>query len=72
MRTLLKYGALLVAAMVLLPIDGFAQGRGQGGGNHAHAQERAQAERGQMDRDRDRIRDQDRIHQPAMAPGKRS
>ena len=71
MRTLLKYGALLVAAMVLLPIDGFAQGRGQGqgqGGDQAHARERAQVERGQTDRDRDRIRDQDRTHQPATAP----
>ena len=69
MRTLLKYSALVVAAMVLLPIDGFAQGRGQGGGgDQARAQERAQAERGQTDRDRDRIRDQDRTHQPATAP----
>lgn len=67
MRTLLKYGALVVAATVLLPIDGFAQGRGQGGGNQAHAQERAQAERGQTDRDRDRIHRQDRTHQPATA-----
>ena len=71
MRTLLKYSVLLVAAAVLLPIDGFAQGRGPGGGgNGAGAQERAQAERGQTDRDhdRDRVRDRDRIHQPAMAP----
>ena len=71
MRTLLKYSALLAAAVVLLPIDGFAQGRGPGGGgNGAGAQERAQAERGQTDRDhdRDRVRDRDRIHQPAMAP----
>jgi len=69
MRTFLKYSALLAAAVVLLPIDGFAQGRGSGGGgNGAGAQERAQAERGQTDRDRDRIRDQDRIHQPATAP----
>jgi hypothetical protein len=69
MRTLLKYSALLAAAVVLLPIDGFAQGRGPGGGgNGAGAQQRAQAERGQTDRDRDRVRDQDRIHQPAAAP----
>ncbi len=69
MRTLLKYSALLVAAMVLLPIDGFAQGRGQGGGgDQAHARDRAQVERGQSDHDRDRIRDRDRIHQPAMDP----
>ncbi len=75
MRTLLKYSALLAAAVVLLPIDGFAQGRGSGGGgnpggggNGAGAQQRAQAERGQTDRDRDRVRDQDRIHQPAAAP----
>ena len=69
MRTLLKYSALLAAAVVLLPIDGFAQGRGPGGGgNGAGAQERAQAERGQTDRDRDRARERDRIHQPAMAP----
>ena len=68
MRTLLQYSALLAAAVVLLPIDGFAQGRGPGGGgNGAGAQERAQAERGQADRDRDRVRDRDRIHQPAMA-----
>jgi hypothetical protein len=69
MRTLLKYSALLAAAVVLLPIDGFAQGRGPGGGgNGAGAHERAQVERGQTDRDRDRVRDQDRIHQPATAP----
>jgi hypothetical protein len=68
MRTLLKYSALLAAAVVLLPIDGFAQGRGPGGGNGAGAQQRAQAERGQTDRDRDRVRDQDRTHQPAAAP----
>jgi hypothetical protein len=69
MRTLLKYSALLAAAVVFLPIDGFAQGRGPGGGgNGAGAQERAQVERGQTDRDRDRIRDQDRTHQPATAP----
>jgi len=69
MRTLLRYSALLAAAVVLLPIDGFAQGRGPGGGgNGAGAQERAQVERGQTDRDRDRVRDQDRIHQPATAP----
>jgi hypothetical protein len=68
MRTLLKYSALLAAAVVLLPFDGFAQGRGQGGdGDQVRAQERAQAERGQMDRDRDRVRDQDRTHQPATA-----
>lgn len=69
MRTLLKYSALLAAAVVLLPVDGFAQGRGPGGGgDQAGARERAQAERGQTDRDRDRIRDQDRIHQPGTAP----
>jgi hypothetical protein len=69
MRTLLKYSALLAAAVVLLPIDGFAQGRGQGGGgDQAHARDRAQVERGQTDHDRDRIRDRDRIHQPPMDP----
>jgi hypothetical protein len=69
MRTLLKYSALLAAAVVLLPIDGFAQGRGQGGsGDQVHARDRAQVERGQTDHDRDRIRDRDRIHQPAMDP----
>ena len=68
MRTLLKYSALLAAAVVLLPIDGFAQGRGSGGGgDQAGARERAQVERGQMDHDRDRMRDRDRIHQDAMA-----
>ena len=68
MRTLLKYSALLAAAVVLLPIDGFAQGRGPGGGgDQAGARERAQVERGQMDHDRDRMRDRDRIHQDAMA-----
>jgi len=67
MRTLLKYSALLAAAVVLLPFDGFAQGRGQGGGgDQVRAQERAQAERGQTDRDR--VRDQDRTHQAATAP----
>ena len=75
MRTLLRYSVFLVAAMVLLPIDGFAQGRGQGqGGDQAHpreqvhARDRAQVERGQSDHDRDRTRDRDRIHQPAMDP----
>jgi hypothetical protein len=69
MRTLLKYSALLVAAMVLLPIDGIAQGRGQGqGGDQVRSRDYAQVERGQTDRDRDRIRDQDRIHQPETAP----
>ncbi len=70
MRTLLKYTALLAAAVVLLPIDAFAQGRGQGGGggDQVHARDRAQVERGQTDRDRDRMRDRDRIHQPAMGP----
>ena len=69
MRTLLKYGALLAAAMVLAPSDGFAQGKGPGrGGDQAQARDRAQVERGQTDRDRDRIRDQDRIHQPVAAP----
>lgn len=69
MRTLLKYSALLVAAMVLLPIDGIAQGRGQGqGGDQFRSRDQAQVERGQTDRDRDRIRDQDRIHQPGTAP----
>lgn len=67
MRTFLKYSALLAAAVVLLPLDGFAQGRGPGGGgDQAGARQRAQAERGQTDRDR--TRDQDRTHQPATAP----
>lgn len=69
MRTLLKLSVLIVAALVLLPIDGFAQGQGSGrGGDQARAQDRAQVERGQTDRDRDRVRDQDRTHQPATAP----
>ena len=70
MRTLLKYGALLAAAVVLLPIDGFAQGQGsgRGGGDQAHSRDRAQVERGQSDHDRDRTRDRDRIHQPATDP----
>ena len=69
MRTLLKYSALLVAAMVLLPIDGIAQGRGQGqGDDQVRSRDQAQIERGQIDRDRDRMRDQDRIHQPRMTP----
>jgi len=69
MRTLLKYSALLVAAMVLFPIDGIAQGRGHGqGGDQMHSRDQAQVERGQTDRDRDRMRDRDRIHQPGMAP----
>ena len=67
MRTLLTYSVLLVAAVVLLPVDGIAQGRGsgQGGSDQAQTRERAQVERGQTDRDRDRIRDQDRTHQTA-------
>jgi hypothetical protein len=70
MRTLLKYGALLAAAVVLLPTVGFAQGpgSGRGGGDQAHSRDRAQVERGQSDHDRDRMRDRDRIHQPAMDP----
>lgn len=69
MKNLLKVSALLVAAVVLLPIDGFAQGQGSGrGGDQAQARDRAQVERGQADRDRDRVRDQDRTHQPAAAP----
>jgi len=72
MRTLLKYSVLLAAAVVLLPMDGFAQGRGsgQGGGDQARDQARqhAQVERGQTNRDR--IRDQDRIHQSAMDPAR--
>ena len=67
MRTLLKYSTLLAAVVVLLPFDGFAQGRGQGGGGgQDHAQTRAQVERGQTDRDR--TRDRDRIHQAATDP----
>jgi hypothetical protein len=70
MRSLLKYGALLAAAVVLLPVDVHAQGRGsgQGGGDQARVRDQAQVERGQTDRDRDRIRDQDRIHQQTRAP----
>lgn len=70
MKSLLKYGALLAAAVVLLPVDVYAQGRGsgQGGGDQARVRDQAQVERGQTDRDRDRIRDQDRIHQQARAP----
>lgn len=69
MRNVLKFSALLAAAVVLLPIDGFAQGRGPGGGgDQAGARDRAQVERGQADHDRDRMRDRDRIHQPAMGP----
>ena len=67
MKTLMKYSALLALAVVLLPTDGFAQGRGQGqGGNQAQAGERAQVERGQTDRDR--MRDRDRTHQSALSP----
>jgi hypothetical protein len=62
MKTLFKYSALLAAAVVLMPIDGFAQGHGQSGNsNQAGARERAQVERGQSDYDRDRVRDRDRI-----------
>ena len=64
MKVFLAYSALLAAAVVLLPIDGSAQGRGPGAG----AQERAQVERSQADRDRDRVRDHDRMHQPATVP----
>jgi hypothetical protein len=69
MNSLFKYSALLAAAVVLMPIDGFAQGHGQSGnGNQAGARERAQVERGQTERDRDRIQDRDRIHQADKAP----
>ena len=59
MRTLLKYSVLLVAAMVLLPIDGFAQGRGQQGqgGNQDQAQQREQ------------VQEQKQIHVPATGNG---
>lgn len=69
MRTLLKYSALLLAAVVLLPVDGFAQARGpQSGNDEAGPRERAQVERGQADHDRGRVRDRDRVHQPAIEP----
>ena len=61
MKTLFKYSALLIAAMVLAPIDGFAQSNQQGRpDDNAGARERAQVERGQEDRDRVRDRDRDR------------
>lgn len=68
MKNLLKYGALLAAAVVLIPVDGYAQGRGsgQGGGDQARTRDQAQVERGQTDRDR--MRDRDRIHQQARTP----
>jgi len=69
MNSLFKYSALLAAAVVLMPIDGFAQAHRQSGnGNQANARERAQVERGQSDFDRDRVRDRGRIQQPDRDP----
>ena len=69
MKTLFKYSALLAAAVVLMPTDGFAQSHGQSGnGNQAGARERAQVERGQSDFDHDRSRDRDRVQQSDKAP----
>lgn len=71
MRTFTGICALLVTAMALAPLTGFAQGQGQGQGQDrdrgAHEpHHRAQVERGQSDHDRDRMRDRDRIHDPAQ------
>ena len=69
MRTVTGICALLVTAMALTPLTGFAQGHGQGQGQGRGAdqpRDRAQVERGQSDMDRDRMRDRDRIHDPAQ------
>jgi len=69
MRTLTGISALIVTAMALTPLTGFAKGQGQGqdrGANEPH--HRAQVERGQSDFDRDRMRDRDRIHESAHEP----
>ena len=67
MRTLLRYSALLAAAIVLAPVDGFAQGNQQGERpDNEAARERAQVERGQDDRDR--ARDRDRMRRTDVAP----
>ena len=69
MKTVTGICALLVTAMALTPLTGFAKGQGQGQcqdrGAH-EPQDRAQVERGQSDMDRDRMRDRDRIHDPAQ------
>lgn len=69
MRTLLKYSALLVAAIVLAPVDGFAQANQHGERPDSDgARERAQVERGQDDRDRVRDRERDRMHRTDVDP----
>ena len=73
MKTFTGICALIVTAMALAPLTGFAQGQGQGQGQRqdrgAHQPHyRAQVERGQSDFDRDRMRDRDRIHQTAQDP----
>jgi len=67
MRTVTGICALIVTAMALTPLTGFAKGQGQGrGADQPHG--RAQVERGQSDFDRDRMRDRDRIHETAQDP----
>ena len=71
MKTFTRICALIVTAMALTPLTGFAQGHGQGQGQDRgahHPHHRAQVERGQSDFDRDRMRDRDRIHQSAQDP----
>ena len=62
MRTLTGICALIITAMALTPLTGFAKGQGQGRSGD-QPRERAQVERGQSDFDRDRMRDRDRIHE---------
>jgi hypothetical protein len=67
MRTLTGICALIITAMALTPLTGFAKGQGQGRSGD-QPRERAQVERGQSDFDRDRMRDRDRIHEEAHSP----
>jgi hypothetical protein len=70
MRTLLKYSVLLVAAAVLLPIDGFAQGRDrihQPAMDPAHdAMQTQERKQGQQQK---QVREQKQIHVPGTGNG---
>ena len=70
MRTLTGICALIITAMALTPLTGFAKGQGQGRSGD-QPRERAQVERGQSDFDRDRMRDRDRIHEEHRTTSRR-